>query len=162
MRKLFTFLFVVTLLTLVSCSQEDNPIMYSRDYIDDGHFFGYNETGDSIIIEFNFNMNKGRCKIDYIGEYDDADGWHRICAFGTLPKYNIVQTSSNIFDITFDLFCGETATMSVFTTQHGIYVRMVNFNGECKPSSLISGISCEHLHKNVNQVVGTTLLKEID
>ena len=155
---MLVFVFI-GILTLVSCSQEDNPIMYSRDYIDDGHFFGYNETGDSLIIDFEFHTNNGRCDINYIGEFDDADGWHRICAFGTLPKYNIVQTSTNIFDITFDLFCGETATMSVFTTQYGIYVRRVDFNGECKPSSLISGISCEHLHDNVNKVVGTTLIK---
>ena len=161
MRKMFVFVFI-GILMLVSCSQEDNPIMYSRDYIDDGHFYGYDETGDSMIIEFNFNTNNGRCKIDYIGEYDDADGWHIKCAFGILPEYDIVQTSGNIFDITFNLRCGETATMSVFARPNGIYVRTVDFNGECNESSPIRDKACEHLRDNVNKVVGTTLIKKID
>ena len=162
MRKLFTFLFVVTLLTLVSCEQEDNPVVYGRDYIDDGHFFGYDETGDSIIIEFNFNTNNGRCNIHYGAEYDDANGRHLISGFGIIPEYDIVQTSGNIFDIILDLRCGETATMSVFTTQYGIYVRRVDFNGECDKRKVIPVEKCEHFHININKMVGTTLLKEID
>jgi hypothetical protein len=159
MRKMFVFAFI-GLLTLVSCSKEDNPITYNKSFIEDGHFCGFDGTRDSMIIEFIFNTNNGRCKIDYIGEYDDADGWHCRCAFGILPKYDIVQTNGNTFNITFYLRCGETTTMSVFARPNGIYVRTVDFNGECNESSPIHDKACEHLRDNVNKVVGTILIKE--
>ena len=123
---MFVFAFI-GLLTLVSCSKEDNPITYNKSFIEDGHFCGFDGTRDSMIIEFIFNTNNGRCKIDYIGEYDDADGWHCRCAFGILPKYDIVQTNGNTFNITFYLRCGETTTMSVFARKHLVDYADVGF-----------------------------------